>query len=166
MGHGTVMAAYLDIETSFDGEITVIGIYLGTGKLVQLVGEEAGIERLGIALDGVKTLYTYNGSRFDLPLIVHQLGADLAREYQCRDLMYDCWRENLRGGLKKVEVRLGIDRETSGISGLDAVRLWWRYQGGDQNALKTLLHYNREDCQNLEVLRAKLKDGAWRRGWA
>jgi len=63
-------------------------------------------------------------------------------------------------------MRLGIDRETSGISGLDAVWLWHRYRGGDKRALETLLHYNLEDCQNLKVLRAKLTDGAWQRGWA
>jgi hypothetical protein len=156
MGHGTVMAAYLDIETSFDGEITVIGIYLGTGKLVQLVGEEAGIERLGIALDGVKTLYTYNGSRFDLPLIAHQLGADLAREYQCRDLMYDCWDNGLYGGLKKIEVQLGIPRTTHGINGRDAMQLWQDYQNGNSIALGTLLLYNSEDVVNLSILRILL----------
>ena len=150
------MAAYLDIETSFDGEITVIGIYLGTGKLVQLVGEEAGIERLGIALDGVKTLYTYNGSRFDLPLIVHQLGADLAREYQCRDLMYDCWDNGLYGGLKKIEVQLGIPRTTHGINGRDAMQLWQDYQNGNSIALGTLLLYNSEDVVNLSILRILL----------
>ncbi len=164
--------AYLDIETTgidFNQQITVIGIYLdedGDGRIVQLMGDEIKPDALRLALEGVETIYTYNGSRFDLPFIQRRLGVDLCLYHRHHDLMYDCWRENLRGGLKKVEVRLGIDRETSGISGLDAVRLWWRYQGGDQNALKTLLHYNREDCQNLEVLRAKLKDGAWRRGWA
>ena len=150
------MEAYLDIETSFDGEITVIGIYLGTGELVQLVGEEASAERLGKALDGVKTIYTYNGSRFDLPVVAHQLGADLAREYQCQDLMYDCWDNSLYGGLKKVEVQLGIPRTTHGINGRDAMQLWQDYQDGNADALRTLLLYNSEDVVNLSILRMLL----------
>ncbi len=164
--------AYLDIETTgldFAQRITVIGIYIeedGEGRMVQLVGDDILPDALHAALTGVEMIYTYNGSRFDLPFIRHKLGTDLAALYRHQDLMYDCWSQGLRGGLKKVEVRLGIDRDSSGISGLDAVRLWYRYQGGDKNALKILLDYNRDDCQNLKVLRDKLSGEAWRRGWA
>ncbi len=34
------MKAYLDIETSFSGKISVIGIYHENGTLIQLVGDE------------------------------------------------------------------------------------------------------------------------------
>jgi uncharacterized protein YprB with RNaseH-like and TPR domain len=75
-----------------------------------------------------------------------------------RDLMYDCWRNNLRGGLKSVECQLGIDRDSVGIDGLEAVRLWWRYvETFDLDALNVLLKYNKEDVQNLKVLKEKLK---------
>jgi len=71
--------------------------------------------------------------------------------------MYDCWRYNLYGGFKAVEQQLGIPRRLQGISGWDAVLLWWRYQDyGDQNALELLLQYNREDVVNLKLLREKL----------
>jgi len=169
-------AAYLDIETTgldFSQRITVIGIYIeedgeeiGEGRMVQLVGEDVNADTLHDALAGVETIYTYNGSRFDLPFIQARLGTDLGTRHRCHDLMYDCWSQGLRGGLKKVEMRLGIDRDSSGISGFDAVRLWYRYQGGDASALKILLDYNRDDCQNLKLLRDKLNGGAWRRGWA
>jgi hypothetical protein len=150
------MEAYLDIETSYDGQITVIGIYRGTGELVQLVGQDVCAEKLHQALEGVTTIYTYNGSRFDLPVIAHQLQVNLARQYECHDLMYDCWDNGLYGGLKKVETQLGIPRETHGLNGRDAMQLWHGYQQGNQDALRTLLLYNSEDVTNLSILRILL----------
>jgi len=49
---------------------------------------------------------------------------------------------------------LGMARsdETSGISGLDAVRLWNRYERGNDEALETLIKYNTEDVVNLEKI--------------
>jgi uncharacterized protein YprB with RNaseH-like and TPR domain len=150
------MEAYLDIETSYDGRITVIGIYRGSGELVQLVGDQVCAERLAQALDGVSAIYTYNGSRFDLPIIAHQLGVDLVRQFDCHDLMYDCWENGLYGGLKKVEAQLGIPRSTYGIDGRDAMQLWQNHQEGSAEALRTLLLYNSEDVMNLSILRMLL----------
>jgi uncharacterized protein YprB with RNaseH-like and TPR domain len=71
--------------------------------------------------------------------------------------MYDCWSCNLYGGFKAVEQQLGISRQSQGITGLDAVMLWWKYKcEGDQEALAKLLEYNKEDVMNLKVLRDKL----------
>ena len=156
--------AYLDIETtglsSLYNDITVIGIYLVNctdARLVQLVGEETTRDKLLEALEDVHTIYTYNGSRFDLPFMHASLGLDLTDSYHHQDLMYDCWKNNLYGGLKSVEQQLGIPRELKGIDGWDAVILWWRYQNsGDQNALATLLKYNEEDVVNLKALRERL----------
>jgi uncharacterized protein YprB with RNaseH-like and TPR domain len=156
--------AYLDIETTglscLYADITVIGIYLvngSTNRMVQLVGKDVSKENLLDVVNGVERIYTYNGSRFDLPFINSSLGVDLDEVSTHHDLMYDCWRCNLRGGLKVVEQRLGISRQLQGINGADAVVLWWRYQSyADLNALNTLLHYNREDVVNLEVLRQRL----------
>jgi uncharacterized protein YprB with RNaseH-like and TPR domain len=165
--------AYLDIETTGlscqYAEITVIGIYLVNGadsRLVQLVGEEVSAANLLEAVDGVNTIYTYNGSRFDLPFIRESLGIDLKTMADHHDLMYDCWRCNLFGGFKAVERQLDIPRQLRGISGWDAVLLWQRYQDwGDENALAMLLEYNREDVINLKVLRERLTipDGFGRR---
>jgi len=156
--------AYLDIETTglsceYSG-ITVIGIYLVNGaddRLVQLVGMDVTRDNLLESLAGVNRIYTYNGSRFDLPFIHGSLDVDLEGLFSHRDLMFDCWRRNLYGGFKAVEQQLGIPRQLQGISGWDAVRLWWRYlDSGDLDALATLLEYNREDVMNLKVLREKL----------
>ena len=161
--------AYLDIETTglsaFYDDITVIGIYRCDGRdngLIQLVGEQVTRDNLLKALKGVNTIYTYNGSRFDLPFIDAYLGIDLEAEFRHHDLMYDCWRNNLYGGFKAVEQQLGISRQLQGIGGLGAVWLWWRYQNeDDQNALTLLLQYNKEDVVNLKVLRERL-DGTGR----
>jgi uncharacterized protein YprB with RNaseH-like and TPR domain len=157
--------AYLDIETTSlspaDGELTVVGVYLhhGTkGKFIQLVGDEISAVKLDEITENVQTLYTYNGERFDLPYIKAKLGLDLTQRRVHRDLMYDCWRSNLYGGLKAVERQLGIRRQTAGIDGRMAVQLWWDYQRvGDVTLLETLLKYNREDVLNLKMLRNKLR---------
>ncbi len=155
--------AYLDIETTGlswqSTELTVIGIYVpGSRKkrVVQLVGADASAGNLLEALGGVASIYTYNGRRFDLPFIKGSIGVDLAGLYEHYDLMYDCWECNLYGGFKSVERQLGIPRELKGISGWDAVLLWQRYRRGDEQALATLLAYNREDVVNLKVLRERL----------
>ncbi len=156
--------AYLDIETtglsSFYDYITVIGVLRcdgGNSELIQLVGDEVTRGNLITALRGVKIIHTYNGTRFDLPFISNSLGIDLSTEYDHHDLMYDCWRCNLYGGLKVVERRLSIPRQLVGIGGYEAVRLWWSYlKGGNKNALALLLQYNMEDVANLKVLRERL----------
>ena len=156
--------AYLDIETtglSADfHDITVVGICLVEGsdtRFVQLVGEDITEEGLLEVLDGVSTIFTYNGKRFDLPFIRGRLGLDLEAEFSHCDLMYDCWRHNLYGGFKAVEQQLGIPRQLTGVGGFEAVMLWWRYVNeGDQSALNLLLEYNREDVINLVALRQRL----------
>jgi len=102
----------------------------------------------------VNTIYTYNGSRFDVPFIHARLGLDLRLTYHRHELMYDCWRHNLKGGFKAVEYQLGIPRKLKGIEGFMAVVLWWRYyKRNDRNALELLLQYNEEDVVNLKVLK-------------
>jgi uncharacterized protein len=158
--------AYLDIETTglspFNDDITVIGIYCWDGKesrFTQLYGSNITKENLMAALDGVRTIYTYNGRRFDLPFIEYFLGMDFASDIGCdhNDLMYRCWEKNLRGGFKSVEKQLGISRETDGVDGLQAIYLWRQYlDENDEDALELLLKYNRDDVVNLRTLHEKL----------
>ena len=126
--------AYLDIETTglhpFHDEITVVGIYLTNGieeKVVQLVGRKINKDSILKALEGTHNIYTYNGHRFDLPFIHTRHGVNLESRFSHCDLMHFCWRNNLFGGLKRVEECLGIDRQLKEVNGLEAIRLWWRY---------------------------------------
>ncbi len=151
------LSAYLDIETAFDGSITVIGIYRPDSGTFQLVGGGVNDLNLYRALDGIQTIYTYNGGSFDLPVIRRRLQVDLKLDFRHHDLMRDCWKQGLKGGLKKVEIQLGIVRSTAGMTGWDAPRLWHRYETDhDQAALELLLRYNRDDIVHLPRLRAHL----------
>jgi len=160
-----MMEAYLDIETTGlspdTSQITVVGIYIisdGMDRFVQLVGKRITAERIMDALVGIEVLHTYNGSRFDLPFIHAKLGIDLAILYRHCDLMFDCWHRKLYGGLKKVERALGIERKLPDVNGFEAVRLWWRYVNNyDQDALRILCEYNKEDVVNLRLLKEKVR---------
>jgi uncharacterized protein YprB with RNaseH-like and TPR domain len=160
------MDAYLDIETtglhySYSG-LTVVGVALADtdqppSQVHQLVGDEISAEAIQAVLRPADCLYTYNGARFDLPFIRAKLGLDLFRQLRHVDLMFHCWRNQLKGGLKAVERRLGIERTLPDVNGYMAVQLWWDYVNtGDLEALDTLLAYNREDVVNLYTLRQKL----------
>ncbi len=152
------MKAYLDIETSFEGTITVIGIYRPNKGFLQLVGDKISLEPILEFLEGVHTIITYNGSRFDFPMIERCLNYDLSKKFFLYDLLYDCWNFKLYGGLKAVEEALGIGRRTC-IDSFDAMSLWARYRNsGDEKALELLLQYNREDVMNLPLVEKRLLD--------
>ena len=144
------MKAYLDIETCASGEVTVVGIFREDRGLRQLVGGEITDVTLWETLDGVDTLCTFNGDRFDLPILERQVRVDLRKRFRSLDLLRECRRAGLKGGLKRLEERFGIARSTRGMNGWDALRLWARYENeGDRAALEVLLEYNREDVMNL-----------------
>jgi hypothetical protein len=148
--------AYLDIETSFSRAITIIGIHRPGRGTVQLVRPEADRERTMAVLEGVSRLVTFNGTCFDLPVIRGELGVDLKTRFDHFDLRYACARQGLKGGLKKIELLLGISRDTEGVDGWAAMRLWEEWTRGCKESLDLLLRYNREDIENLPVLEAKL----------
>ncbi len=147
------MKAYLDIETCAGGEITVVGIYREDRGLTQLVGGQITDVGLWEALDGVDVLCTFNGDRFDLPILERQVRVDLRSRIKSLDLLRECRCRGIKGGLKRLEERFGIARRTRGMTGWDAVGLWSRYeQQADREALALLLEYNREDVMNLVAL--------------
>lgn len=156
--------AYLDIETtgiSYQyASLTVVGIALADPRpyhVFQLVGEQITSENILGILRPAGCIYTYNGSRFDLPFIRAKLDLDLGRLFRHVDLMYHCWRQRLKGGLKAVERQLGICRTLQGMDGRMAVELWWRYvSDNDTEALNLLLQYNKEDVLGLYLLRCRL----------
>ncbi len=156
--------AYLDIETTGLSrnycDLTVIGIALERDRkcqVVQLLENSLSEKRLLKTLKGVNEIYSYNGSRFDLPFIEAKFGVDLKQCFKHTDLMYNCWQHGLKGGLKVVERLLGIQRQLTDVDGFIAVQLWYDYlNNNNRKALRTLLDYNSEDVVNLRVLRRKL----------
>ncbi len=156
--------AYLDIETTGlsrkAADLTVVGVAVErAGKIAvsQLIGDEITEAAVLETLKGVDEIYTYNGKRFDLPFIKAKLTVDLAKLTPHTDLMFHCWKQKLKGGLKAVERKLGIERQLIDVDGYMAVVLWYEYINNRNNeALKTLKLYNQEDVVNLAVLREKL----------
>ena len=156
--------AYIDIETTGfsprDDELTVVGVCLEQGShrsVIQLYEETLSRAALVDVLSPCTALYSYNGTCFDLPFIRAKLRVDLAASHAHYDLMHNCHRCGLYGGLKVVERRLRIPRKVKGVDGFMAVRLWLDYsENGNRQALRKLLRYNAEDVRNLIHLRNRL----------
>lgn len=136
-------------------------------RFVQLVDEAVTRERLLEALAGVRKIVTYNGRSlpdevkrsvgFDFPVIAAQLDVVLDREFAHTDLVPECWKRNLYGGLKEVERKLGLARQLPGRDGLWANQTWRKYrETQDQALLDQLLKYNREDVFMLREVELKL----------
>jgi len=161
------MKAYIDIETTGLSrkyhDLTVIGLGIeknGSVEVIQLVDKTLTKKALLDSLEGITELYSYNGQRFDLPFIEAKFDINLKNLYKHNDLMFTCWKQNLKGGLKSVEQQLGIKRKLTGVDGFMAVQLYYDYINNlNQQALQTLLDYNKEDVVNLQILREKLKVG-------
>ena len=166
------MDAYLDIETTgFIGGNsypTVVGIavdFPSDWMVEQLVGDDITPSAIRHVLEGVTTIYTFNGSSFDLPFLAWRPGVDLRSGFEHHDLMHTCRRAGLRGGLKRIEWALGIDRaDLPDIGGSDAILLWRKYlEEQNSSALDLLLAYNRADVENLRTLREILEQSDdWR----
>ncbi len=151
-------AAYLDIETSYQGKITVVGIHFPGQGTRQLVGDEISAMSVLEVLQPAGVIKTYNGDRFDLPVIKQRLGLDVKALFPHEDIMYACWRQHLKGGLKAVERQLGLVRETEGVDGMEAMALWSKWQDHqDRRSLDLLLKYNREDVELLVIVEERLQ---------
>ncbi|MDY6777370.1 MAG: ribonuclease H-like domain-containing protein [Candidatus Nanohaloarchaea archaeon] len=163
--------AYLDIETTgLDqrrNKITTVSIYDGSDATTLVQGQDLNAEQLQQLLDRYELLVTFNGKQFDLPFLTHNL-PDLELDHPHIDLMYDCKKLGLKGGLKAIEQELGIGRDDiDDIDGREAIRLWKKHQRGDEQALETLIEYNQKDVQNLAPLLqhtyTRLKDKKFKR---
>lgn len=147
--------AYLDIETTGlspnDDDVTVIGLYDGQDVHTFVRGEN--LNDFIKKIRQYRLLVTYNGAGFDLRFIEEEFPKlDLNQIHI--DLRFPLKRIGLTGGLKAIEKDVGIHRpkETDGLDGFDAVRLWKEYQQGKKESLDLLVAYNREDIVNLEAL--------------
>ncbi|HYZ92338.1 MAG TPA: ribonuclease H-like domain-containing protein [Actinomycetota bacterium] len=151
------MVGYLDIETSFTGELTVVGLLRAERGLIQIVGRAITRDAVDETLRGIDTICTFNGESFDLPVLRRALGIGLLERCRSFDLSVECRRMGLRGGLKRIEDGLSIPRRLRGVTGYDAMVLWDRWEQGDREALETLLEYNRDDVINLRLLERRLR---------
>jgi len=124
---------------------------------LQLTGAQVTDVLIAQALVGLTMVVTFNGASFDLPFICRITNLDIRDLVEHRDLLHVCRKRGLKGGLKRIEVLLGIGRDSGITDGRMAPMFWQRWEAeGDEEALRMLLEYNREDCVNLEVLESIL----------
>lgn len=144
-------ACYLDIETTgLDPgrhSVTTVSVHVGGETRTFVAGRDPIERELETVLGETPLLVTYNGARFDVPFL--QQSFDLSIDVPHLDLLYPSRRLGLDGGLSGVERALGIDRTLPDVDGADAVRLWREYERGREEALETLVTYNREDTEVL-----------------
>ncbi len=153
-------AVCLDIETNgfqpnCGGYVTVVGLYDGYDYKSFVRGENLTVENLNRELERYKCLITFYGASFDVPFILKSFRG-VHFDIPHFDLCYAAKRLGFKGGLKKLEHVLGIEREESvrGIDGYDAVKLWELSRRGAPEALELLIKYNREDTVNLMQIAA------------
>jgi uncharacterized protein len=147
-------AAFLDIETDANRQITAIGVLDAAGPRVFLRGRD--LDDFPEAAARWKLLVTYNGESFDAPVL-----EDAFRGWKAPiahvDLRHLFQRLGHAGGLKLLEEETGVGRpeHLKGVDGRAAVRLWSRHEeDGDRAALLALAEYNLYDAVNLKALMA------------
>ncbi len=152
---------YLDIETdgSSANVVTMIGIYDGESYRCLIQGDD--LENFRDVISHYSMVITFFGFSYDVPVLQKRFPG-LEFDQIHIDLCPMLANLGYRGGLKKIEKELGIQRsaETEGLTGRDAVWLWRKYRTHDDvNSLKRLIAYNKEDCVNLEKLAEHAYEG-------
>jgi uncharacterized protein len=147
-------AVFLDIETDYHGNITVIGLSDGNDMRTMVQGINLDKQLLQKELSKAKLLVTFNGSSFDVPRINHYFNK-VVPDIPHVDLRHVCARLGLKGGLKIVEEKLGINRpeHLKALRGDHAIELWRAWKAsGEREWLDLLVQYNEEDVLNLKPL--------------
>ncbi len=148
---------FLDIETTGLGdkaEVTTVAVY--DGRRLSMFIEGLNLHAFPGLLKDAGLLVTFNGGRFDLPMLRKRFKIDLAIPHI--DLMPVVKAHGYHGGLKACERKMALKRQVDGdIDGAEAVRLWHRYRkGNDTDALRLLVAYNCQDVVSLEVILRRL----------
>ncbi|MFH1404410.1 MAG: ribonuclease H-like domain-containing protein [Candidatus Altiarchaeota archaeon] len=156
-------ACFMDIETTGlspeHDDVTTVCVHSPAGTESYVAGKNLG--RLRDDLREFRYIVSFNGSRFDLPFLTRRMGVRFNQIHL--DLLYPLRRLGYSGGLKRIEKMLGFSRDTEGVDGYDAVRLWRAYRKNSEvevagrrvsgeDALNLLVDYNREDTVNLESI--------------
>jgi len=146
---------FLDIETTGlrrqNDYVTIIGLF--NGRQIKTFIKGQNLEDFAAELKNYSVIVTYNGKCFDIPFIESEF-KDFRFTQAHIDLRYFLHRLGYSGGLKQVEINVGIQRGKGleDIDGYFAVILWQKYLEGDERALHALVRYNIEDVVNLKYL--------------
>lgn len=148
-------AAYLDIETdglNRDSLVTVVTVHRKDGTYTLTHGFDLDSNTLSEALDGSKMIVSFNGSCFDVPVLKNSF-PEVDLDLPHFDIRFASRKVGFRGGLKPLEIELGITRSDDilDVDGAMAVRLWKMWaRNNDRDSLEILQEYNRADTVNLE----------------
>jgi len=154
---------YFDIETTGLSrdyhQITMVGTLLDGHYEVLIDGEGLSAEALESIIDKTKMFVSFNGRGFDIPFLRH-VYPQIDWEKPHLDLRFAAASVGHKCGLKQLEQELGIARNSNveGVTGYEAVLLWWDYQGGNEGALELLKRYLYADVHNLEKLTPLIVD--------
>lgn len=145
---------FLDIETTgldpHTAVVTTVSIHRNGETTTLVRGRDLTADRLRQVFTETSLLVTFNGRRFDVPFLEKNYGLSVSVPHA--DLYLLASRLGYSGGLTELETTFDIDRARPDISGSDAVRLWHEYERGDDQALETLVEYNRIDTRNMVPL--------------
>ncbi len=153
--YGHFKCCFLDIETTglskHYNQVTTIGVYDGQESKIFISGKN--MQEFPEEMEKYDLIITFNGKTFDVPFLKHNFPEINFDKFHI-DLRYVMKELGYMGGLKRIEQDIGIAREgeIEGVDGMEAVRLWKRYQKGDEAALKTLVAYNLADVVNLKTM--------------
>lgn len=146
---------FLDIESTglsqhYD-HVTLIGWSMGRSYRVLVDPDDTRPFERGLRTQPV--VITFNGTLFDLPFLRSKFNIDWSRAIHV-DLRYLARRVGLTGGQKKIELSIDHSREAAleGITGAQAVELWFDYKEGDLNALRQLIRYNHADIEGMKFV--------------
>lgn len=146
---------FLDIETTglskHHDDVTVIGIYDGKASKILVKGKN--LHLFPNEIKKYPLLVTFNGRCFDVPFLKAKFPQVDFNKFHI-DLRFALKDIGYTGGLKRIEKEIGIQRDDDlqEVDGWEAVRLWYRYLKGDEQALDTLIRYNKADIENLQFL--------------
>ena len=153
---GDNLTIYLDIETTGFSKtndiVTVVGIYTGTHTIQLVNGIDLTEDNLNDIIKRTKRIVSFNGILFDIPFLATKYPNIDFTKAEHKDLRPFCKEHNLTGGLKKIEIELGISRDSGVSDGKEAIELWNKHKAGCKKSLSKLLEYNREDIINLSKI--------------
>lgn len=159
LAHWFDKSSFFDIETSgleADSIVTLVCCYHG-GQPLRFLADENLDDFLDL-LERVKLLVSFNGASFDVPRVLDRFHIP---ELPCPhvDLRWLCHHAGWRGGLKKIERAIGLQRppDLEGLGGAEAVWLWQAWaERRDAQARRTLERYCAADTVTLKLLAGRL----------